>query len=188
MADYYVRRALIHAISRVRDHRGRALPIVQRFLINLLRYNDNSTNRFVDDYYLASIINALASTLIPVDTTGYTTHADEVYTDEELTLRQLATQEVERLQVLDRLVPSFHNVVTLAALDFQLALVLANLRPLDLTHFVEYTREGNWTAVRVAAFNALLLLRGLQHKVLTRYYFAVLSSDEDPVAVSYTHL
>ena len=77
--------------------------------------------------------------------------------------------------------PSFHNVVTLAALDFQLALVLANLRPLDLTHFVEYTREGNWTAVRVAAFNALLLLRGLQHKVLTRYYFAVLSSDEDPV-------
>lgn len=181
MADYYVRRALIHAISRVRDHRGRALPIVQRFLINLLRYNDNSTNRFVDDYYLASIINALASTLIPVDTTGYTTHADEVYTDEELTLRQLATQEVERLQVLDRLVPSFHNVVTLAALDFQLALVLANLRPLDLTHFVEYTREGNWTAVRVAAFNALLLLRGLQHKVLTRYYFAVLSSDEDPV-------
>lgn len=181
MADYFVRRALIHAIARVRDHRGRALPLVQRFLIHLLRYNDNSTNRFVDDYYLASIINALASTLMPVDNTGYTTHADEVFTDEELTLRQLATQEVERLQALDRLVPSFHNVLTLAALDFQLALVLANLRPLDLPHFVEYTREGNWTAVRVAAFNALLLLRGLQHKVLTRYYFAVLSTDEDPI-------
>ena len=82
MTDYFVRRALIHAIARVRDHRGRALPIVQRFLVYLLRYNDNSTNQFVDDYYLASIINALASTLIPVDTVGYSTHADESYTPE----------------------------------------------------------------------------------------------------------
>lgn len=181
MADYFVRRALIHAIARIRDHRGRALPIVQRFLINLLRYNDNSTNRFVDDYYLASIINALASTLMPVDSAGYSMQADEVYTDEELSLRTMAMQEVERLQVLDRLVPSFHNVITLAAMDFSLSLVLANLRPLDLSTLLEYTREGNFTPVRLAAFNALLLLRGLQHKVLNRYYLAVLATDEDAV-------
>ena len=181
MTDYFVRRALIHAIARVRDHRGRALPIVQRFLVYLLRYNDNSTNQFVDDYYLASIINALASTLIPVDTVGYSTHADESYTPEEMQLRSAAIQEVERLQALDRLVPSFHNVITLAALDFQQALVFANLRPLELMQFVEYTREGNFTPVRMAAFNALLLFHGLQHKVLTRYYFAVLASDEDRV-------
>lgn len=181
MADYFVHRALINAIARVRDHRGRSLPIVQRFLINLLRYNDNSTNQFVDDYYLASIINALASTLIPIDSAGYSVHADETYTAEELELRAQATQEIERLQALDRLVPSYHNVVTLAALDFQQAMVFANLRPLELVHFVEYTREGNFAPVRMAAFNALLLLNGLQHKVLSRYYFAVLASDEDHV-------
>lgn len=181
MADYFVRRALIHAIARVRDHRGRALVIVQRFLIYLLRYNDNSTNRFVDDYYLASIINALAGTLIPIDSAGYSTHADETYSPEEMELRAVAIQEVERLQVLDRLVPSYHNVVTIAALDFHQALVFANLRPLELVHFLEYTREGNFPPVRMAALNALLLLRGLQHKVLTRYYFAILASDEDHV-------
>lgn len=181
MADYFVRRALIHAIARVRDHRGRALPLVQRFLIHLLRYNDNSTNRFVDDYYLASIINALGAALIPVDSGGYSTHADETYTDEELELRAQATQEVERLQELDKLVPSFHNVVTLAALDFQLALVFANLRPVDLPQWLEYTREGNFAPVRLASLNALLLLRGLQHKTLVSYYFAILATDEDDV-------
>lgn len=185
MADYFVRRALIHAIARVRDHRGRALPIVQRFLIHLLRYNDNSTNRFVDDYYLASIINALAATLIPADTSALSV-VDEEYSPEELELRTLATAEVERLQVLDRLVPSYHNVITLAALDFQLSLMFANLRPVDLPLFLEYTREGNFAPVRMAALNALLLLRGLQHKVLTRYYFGLLATDEDDMVK--THL
>ncbi len=52
-ADYFLQRALIHAISRVRNPDGRTPPQVKRFLINLLRYNDNSTNHFVDDFYLA---------------------------------------------------------------------------------------------------------------------------------------
>ncbi|WFD37120.1 uncharacterized protein MJAP1_000062 [Malassezia japonica] len=182
MADYFVRRALIHAIGRIRDHQGKALPLVQRFLINLLKYNDNSTNKFVDDFYIASIINALASSLIPADTgalSARTPGIDDEYSDEEVQLREQAISEVERLQELDRLVPSFHNVVTLASIDFQLSLIFANLRPVNLPLFLEYTREGNFTPVRLAAFNALLLMRGLQHKVLARYYFAVLTTDEN---------
>ncbi|WFD03799.1 hypothetical protein MOBT1_002493 [Malassezia obtusa] len=184
MADYFVRRALIHAIARVRDHQGKALPLVQRFLINLLRYNDNSTNKYVDDFYLSSIINALAATLIPADTgalSARTPGIDDEYTEEEVALRTQAIHEVERLQELDRLVPSFHNTVTLASIDFQLALIFANLRPVHLPIFLEYTREGNFTPVRLAALNALLLLRGLQHKVLARYYLALLAHDANDV-------
>ena len=181
MADYFVRRALIAAIGRVRDHTGKTPPVVQRFFINLLKYNDNSTNRFVDDYYVAGIINQLASALIPADTgalSARTPGIDDEFTAEELALRRAACAEVERLQELDRLVPSFHNVITLASIDFALALMFANLRPLDLPLFLGYTREGNFAPVRVSALNALLLLRGLQHKVLTRYYFALLAEDE----------
>ncbi|WFD44718.1 hypothetical protein MPSI1_003388 [Malassezia psittaci] len=179
-ADYFVRRALINAIARVRDHQGKAHLLVQRFLINLLKYNDNSTNKFVDDFYLASIINALASCLIPADTgmlSARTPGIHDEYSPQEVDLREQAITEVERLQELDRLVPSFHNVVTLATLDFHLALVFANLRPVNLPLFLEYTREGNFTPVRLAALNSLLLLKGLHHKVLARYYFALLVSD-----------
>ncbi|WFD29826.1 hypothetical protein MSPP1_000839 [Malassezia sp. CBS 17886] len=181
MADYFVRRALVHAIASIRDRKGKALPIVQHFLITILRYNDNSTNRFVDDYYIAGIINALAGTLIPADTgalAARTPGVDDEYSAEETALRELASREVERLQELDRLVPSFHNVVTLASMDFQLALTFANLRAIDLPYFLEYTRAGNFAPVRMHALNALLLLGTLQHKVLTRYYFALLATDE----------
>lgn len=47
---------------------------------------------------------------------------------------------------------------------------------LSLT-FIEYAREGNYPAVRSAAFDGLLLLRALQEKVIARYIFAVLRFD-----------
>lgn len=175
-ADYFLQRALIHAISRVRSPDGRTPPQVRRFLINLLRYNDNSTNHFVDDFYLAGAINALASALIPVDSSlAGTQDAD----NEENFLLAHAIAEVERLQELDRLVPSYHNVITLASLDFQVAMMLANLKPKDLQLFFVYTRQGNFTPVRVAALNCLLLVGNLDHRIIARYCFALLRLDEN---------
>jgi transcription initiation factor TFIID subunit 2 len=43
-SEYFVRLAIITAISRVRDENGSAPPHVVRFLIRLLTLNDNSTN------------------------------------------------------------------------------------------------------------------------------------------------
>lgn len=179
-SEYFLQRALVHAISRVRNERGRTLPHVKRFLINLLRYNDNSTNKFVDDFYIAGVVIALAGAFVPADSAMYggfvPAHEDPDARDDE-TLLQRACEEVDRYQELDKLVPSFQNVVTLASIDWHMTMMLANLRSVDLQLFLGYTREGNYTPVRIAALNALLLLRGLQHKVLTRYFFALLRSD-----------
>ncbi|SNX84333.1 related to TAF2 - component of TFIID complex [Melanopsichium pennsylvanicum] len=177
-ADYFMQRALIHAISRVRNPDGRTPPQVKRFLINLLRYNDNSTNHFVDDFYLAGAINALASAFIPVDSSVGGARTDEA-ADEEHFLLVHAVAEVERLQELDRLVPSYHNVIALASLDFQVAMMLANLKPKDLQLFFAYTRQGNFTPVRIAALNCLLLVGNLDHRIIARYCFALLRLDEN---------
>ncbi|SJX62832.1 related to TAF2-component of TFIID complex [Sporisorium reilianum f. sp. reilianum] len=177
-ADYFLQRALIHAISRVRDPDGRTPPQVKRFLINLLRYNDNSTNHFVDDFYLAGAINALASAFIPVES-AIASNQDADAVSEESFLLSHAIAEVERLQELDRLVPSYHNVITLASLDFQVAMMLANLKPRDLQLFFVYTRQGNFTPVRIAALNCLLLVGNLDHRIIARYCFALLRLDEN---------
>ncbi|GAK64470.1 TATA-binding protein associated factor taf2 [Moesziomyces antarcticus] len=176
-ADYFLQRALIHAISRVRNPDGRTPAQVKRFLINLLRYNDNSTNHFVDDFYLAGAINALASAFIPID--SGLAQDSSANAEEENFLLAHAIAEVERLQELDRLVPSFHNVITLASLDFQVVMMLANLKPRDLQLFFTYTRQGNFTPVRVAALNCLLLVGNLDHRVIARYCFALLRIDEN---------
>ncbi|KAJ1025442.1 hypothetical protein NDA13_004253 [Ustilago tritici] len=177
-ANYFLQRALIHAISRVRDPDGRTPPQIKRFLINLLRYNDNSTNHFVDDFYLAGAINAVASAFIPVDS-AMAGSQDPDAANEDSFLLTHAIAEVERLQELDRLVPSYHNVITLASLDFQVTMMLANLKPRDLQLFFVYTRQGNFTPVRIAALNCLLLVGNLDHRIVARYCFALLRLDEN---------
>ncbi|MCO5565704.1 hypothetical protein L7F22_019378 [Adiantum nelumboides] len=179
-ADYFVKRALIQAISNVRNQHGRSLPQVKRFIINLLRYNDNSKNRFVDDFYIAGLISCLAHAFVPLDSHWgqyVPANEDPSAIDDDMLLAS-ARQEVERFQELDRLVPSFHNVVSMSCLDFQGNLMLANITPVNLPLLHSYTRQGNYTSLRIAALDYLLLIHGLQHKILTRYFFALLRSDE----------
>lgn len=181
-AEYFLKKALVAAICRVRNERGRTLPQIKKFLINLLKYNDNSTNRFVDDYYVAGLLTALASAFVPVDAPafgGYVPANEDPDAREDQALFQHACAEVSRLQELDKLVPSFHNLVSLACLDWHASMVLSSQLPLDLQIFLAYTQQGTFTPVRIAAFNHILMLSGLKHRIIVRYLFAVLRSDEN---------
>ncbi|KDN40979.1 hypothetical protein K437DRAFT_258484 [Tilletiaria anomala UBC 951] len=183
LPEYFLRRAILHAISRVRNEHGRPLSQVKRFLVNVLRYNDNSSNRFGDDFYIAGLINTIAAAYIPAD---YNLNAplpllSAEEREADALLLQAAVNEIERCRELDMLVPSYHNIISIAALDFHLATMMANLRPVDLQLFFAYTRQGNYASLRAVAFNSLVLMRGLQHKVVARYLFEVLRCDESRV-------
>lgn len=101
---------------------AKSWPVVRHLLLDLLKYNDNSKNAFSDGSYLATIITCLGHALV-IHTTNEFLQPDKVakpYTVE----RQLdnailseAIQEVDRYMKMDRLVPSFHNVVTIAGLE-----------------------------------------------------------------------
>lgn len=63
-------------------------------------------------------------------------------------------------------------------LQFKLKLTLASLIPEDRMTLFNYTRDGNYPPVRIAAFDALLLLNPLQDVMpLVRYLFAVMRDD-----------
>lgn len=179
LADYFLRRTIIHAIARVRDQQGRPFDHVRRFLVNALRYNDNSTNKVSDDYYVAGLINSIALAFLPAEHNLIA--APPPPSNEDELLLQAAVAEVESCRELDMLVPSYHNVVSVASLDFHLASMLASLRPVDLQLFFVYTRPGNFVPLRLAAFNCLLLLGGIQHKIVARYVFSILRTDDSQV-------
>lgn len=44
-------------------------PEVLRFLLDLFKYNDNSRNKWADDFYRAALLDALANTITPAVTT-----------------------------------------------------------------------------------------------------------------------
>lgn len=54
------------AMAGLRNVHGICPPEVLAFLMDLFKYNDNSKNRYSDNYYRAALIEALGATVTPV--------------------------------------------------------------------------------------------------------------------------
>lgn len=57
------------AMAQLRDVHGVCIPDVLRFLLDLFKYNDNTKNKFSDNYYRAALVEALANTITPAAAT-----------------------------------------------------------------------------------------------------------------------
>ena len=125
----------------MRLNNGKSPPVVRQFLIDQLRHNDNRTNlvryltmiytdctdelfqynKYSDGWYIATVISSLAtacvSTVAPERGEFLPTQAHSDQNGEDRELLKVAQAEVERYRSMDRLVPSPHNVVTVAALE-----------------------------------------------------------------------
>lgn len=67
IADYkYIFQTIPVAMAGLRNTHGICPPEVIRFLLDLFKYNDNSKNRYSDNYYRASLVEALGATVTPV--------------------------------------------------------------------------------------------------------------------------
>ncbi|CAL1694239.1 unnamed protein product [Somion occarium] len=183
-AEYFVRKSLVRAVSQVRFENGKTPPIVRQFLIDQLRYNDNTSNPYSDALYICTVISALTCATVSAvpPERGEFVNADTTpvidQTDRDL-LKQALT-EIDRYRSMDRLIPSFHNVVTIATLEFHLTLSMANLIPHEPRIFLPLTREGNYTQVRMAAFDALFLSKWYAPKIM-QYFLSVMANDSSRV-------
>ncbi|KAL4070551.1 hypothetical protein J3A83DRAFT_4244024 [Scleroderma citrinum] len=181
LPEYFVRKSLVHAISRVRFENGKTPAVVRQFLVDQLRYNDNTANPFSDAFYICTLIScaacALVSTAPPERGELLREEVRSEQTAEDIKLLKQAVDEVNRYRSMDRLIPSPHNVVTTAALECHLLLTTANLIPNDLRVFFPLTREGNYTQVRVAAFDGLFMSKQWYTPAIVRYILAVMAND-----------
>jgi len=62
--SYLLQCAIIEAISRVRDDQGYTPQDVKEFLLDKLKFNDNSQNDYSDAYYVSTLIKALSHALV----------------------------------------------------------------------------------------------------------------------------
>ncbi|KAG8894105.1 hypothetical protein FRB99_001519, partial [Tulasnella sp. 403] len=182
--EYFVRKSIISSLSQF--HYSADMDyIVPRFLIDQLKYNDNTTNPYSDGLYISTLIAAVGASLLPIVTPEQsqliaTTQAPQEKT-QAAELLKAAAMEVERYREMDRLVPSLHNVVSIAALEWNLMLMMGNMIPNDGNIFLKYTREGNYTGVRIAAFDGLLLMKWYTSKTLIRYIMSVIANDSSRI-------
>ncbi|KAH0591210.1 hypothetical protein H2248_001303 [Termitomyces sp. 'cryptogamus'] len=182
--EYFVRKNLINAISRVRFENGKSPSVVRQFLIDQLRYNDNTANPYSDGYYICTIIAAAASATVSIAPPErgelLPSEVRNEQTAEDIELLKQSVIEVDRYRSMDRLIPSTHNCVTIAALEFHMVLGVAGLIPNHPRVSFPLTREGNYTQVRVAAFDGLFLTKWYTPSIM-RYVFAVMANDSSRV-------
>ncbi|WVQ77717.1 hypothetical protein IAR50_007407 [Cryptococcus sp. DSM 104548] len=175
--DYFVKKSLIAAMSDLRDPASRTVwRHVRTTLLGLLRSNDNTSNQYTDSYYLASIITAI-SNAFTTSSVGIGLLSDLDLEAEQILLKE-ADDVLDRAITVDRLVPSFHNVVTKAVLQSQIKSILAGQRTNDARELLSYTREGNFEPVRMVAFHGLLLCKPPGRSVnVDKYLLDVISYD-----------
>ena len=65
------------------------------------------------------------------------------------------TKQIERILNLEKIMPSYHNILTIASLESLCTLQLNNRIPVNYNLFKEYTKYGNYEQVRVTAIRCL---------------------------------
>ncbi|KAG5636972.1 hypothetical protein H0H81_006217 [Sphagnurus paluster] len=184
LAEYFVRKLitqnLINAISRIRFENGKSPSVVRQFLTDQLRYNDNTANPYSDGFYICTIISAAASATVSIAPPErgelLPSEVRSEQNEEDIQLLKQSLAEVDRYRSMDRLIPSTHNCVTIAALEFYMVLGIASLVPNHPRVFFPLTREGNYTQVRIAAFDGLFLTKWYSPQIM-RYVLAVMAND-----------
>ena len=66
LQSYFLQKEIPIAMAGLRNSHNICPPEVLKFLLDLFKYNDNSPNKFSDNYYRAAMVEALGETVTPV--------------------------------------------------------------------------------------------------------------------------
>jgi transcription initiation factor TFIID subunit 2 len=178
------RQALPQAMARLRNSSDACLPDVQAFIIQLIKYNDNSINRFIaffnwemtaigglrysDDHYRAALYTALGMTITKANHLDETRRPDTLNPEIRETLAELTLA-----LNMDTLKPSYGRVVGIAALQgiYQVGSSIAFISPrplqmqvhghlpLDCEIFWQFAQPRIHSAVRTSTPLSMLVLQ-----------------------------
>lgn len=151
---YFLQKTIPVAMAGLRNAHGICPPEVIRFLLDLFKYNDNSKNRFSDNYYRAALVEALGATVTPVISVvqqGAPITADSLASDTKLVL-----EEITRCLNLEKLLQCYKYTVTVSCLKAIRKLQKFGHLPSNPSVFRSYAAYGQFIDVRIAALEALV--------------------------------
>lgn len=139
---YYLQKTIPLAMAGLRNAHGICPPEVVRFLLDLFKYNDNTKNRHSDNYYRATLVEALGRTITPVVSMvqqGAPITVESLSADTKLIL-----EEVTRLLNLEKALPCYKYTVSVACLKVLRKLQKFGHLPSRPAIFKSYASYGNF--------------------------------------------
>jgi transcription initiation factor TFIID subunit 2 len=183
-AQYAVQSALVHSIAQIRKdkERGRCSARARSFLLDLLLFNDNSANEYSDQFYIASLLRALATSLIPAkndkDKPYILTLNEEDDVDMEFKhFIEKTIEEIDRFRRMDEWTGSYQNIWTTTALECKKLLMKERVIPIAPLEFLQYLQDDNIDLVRIKAFECLVELGLLSRSSIMKFLLAAMSTD-----------
>ena len=174
---YLIQCAIPRAIAKIKGEDGRSPLEAKRFLLDLVRYNDNRGNDYSDDHYISTLMRCLAETLTKTTASSELSH-EEWAQEQDFTSKAIG--ELTRHQRLDEWIPTYQNVYTTTALDCALKLVMSRVTPFKPTEFLQYAQLGNADNVRLKAWECLIRLGMFRKDTMLRFLMHEIRSDPSP--------
>ena len=151
---YFLQKTIPIAMAGLRTTHGICPPEVIRFLLDLFKYNDNTKNHYSDNYYRASLVEALGSSITPVVSV---VHQGTAITAENLSAdAKLVLEEVTRILNLEKHLPSYKYSVSVACLKVIRKLQKCGHLPTHPKIYRSYAAYGQYIDVRIAALECLV--------------------------------
>lgn len=151
---YFLQKTIPLAMAGLRNAHGICPPEVIRFLLDLFKYNDNSKNRYSDNFYRASLVEALGETVTPVISVvqqGTPITAESLSADTKQVL-----EELTRILNLEKMLPCYKYTVTVACLYAIRKLQKFGHLPSSASLFKSYAEYGQFVDIRIAALECLV--------------------------------
>uniref|UniRef100_A0A914YAA3 Transcription initiation factor TFIID 150 kDa subunit n=1 Tax=Panagrolaimus superbus TaxID=310955 RepID=A0A914YAA3_9BILA len=152
LQKYAIMQHFARSLALVRDQRGQCPLENVKFIASLLFYNDNSSNRFTDDFLRSAYIEALGRSLIQTEK-----HSADLKNVDEAT--SIVIEETTRTLNLEMMKPSYGRIILISCLNVICDLQKFGHIPVDLEFFWLYTDpRSSYLHVRVAAILCIVKL------------------------------
>ncbi|XP_059158232.1 transcription initiation factor TFIID subunit 2-like [Physella acuta] len=178
---YYLLKTMPQAMARLRDTHNLCLAEITKFLLDLFKYNDNSRNKWSDNYYRAALVEALSASITPAVTNVSLITGQVVTSDTLSTETKQVLEEVVRCLNLEKLMPCYRYTVTVSCLYTIRTLQKLGHLPIDSDVFKDYAQPGIFRDVRVAAITCLVdFIRGDLTGDHLRWVLDFILNEKDP--------
>lgn len=109
---YFLEKAIPVAMGNLRTSHNMCPAEVVRFILDLIKFNENSKNPFSDAYFRAALIDGLANTITPSIASLQNSETSANLSPE----MYLTCEEICLRLNLEKIIPSYHFVITTSCL------------------------------------------------------------------------
>lgn len=175
--SYHVQAAIPAAIARVRGDLEFCPKEARELILDQLIYNNNDENLYSDHFYIAKLLEALATSMVRAKIEEVTNGELDA---EMQSFLVRALEQIDRYKSMDEVFSSYQNIWTRMALDCKVKLMKSGIIPIDGVEFMQYLTPDTLDVVQIKAFECIIELGLFMKPGLMRFLFTTMTLSSSP--------